>query len=596
MSATRPHALLAHYLRPHAARVVAMGSLLLLGIAFQLMSPQVIRRFLDAATTGAERSKLTQAGLLFLGLALLQQVAQIATNYAAADVGWRATNALRYDLTAHCLALNLDFHHDRSPGELISRVDGDVGLLAEFFSRLVVAVVGNGLLILGILVLLWREGWPFGTIGLGYALALAGLLRVARDRIVRANVLSQQNSAEMLGFLEESVLALEDVRGVGAESFVLNHHATLARRYLQSHRAIAMLNEGVFSLSFLSYALALTLTLAAGVLLFRQGTITIGGLFLVAYYVDKLETPLNEVRRQSSRFYESLAAIGRVAELFAYRPPDLSRAIVQPVAGPLSVRFTDVHFAYRDQAVLKGVSFALPAGGSLGIAGRTGSGKTTLVRLLFGLWSPDAGTIELGGTDLERLDRGALRRRVGLVTQDVQLFAGTVRENLTLFDAGIADARLVQALRQLNLWEWVSGLPGGLDTLLGPDGHGLSAGEAQLMAMARVLLKEPGLVVLDEASSRLDPATERCLERALDYLLVGRTVIIVAHRLSTLRRVTDLLLLADGHIVESGRREELAQDSDSRFHRLLRTGLELEAALESAGSEAADSGYHGSTH
>ncbi len=209
----------------------------------------------------------------------------------------------------------------------------------------------------------------------------------------------------------------------------------------------------------------------------------------------------------------------------------------------------------------------------LGILGRTGSGKSTLTRLLFHFYDPSQGSIRLGGTDLRNVPLADLRRQVGMVTQDVQLFQASLRQNLAFFDASIPDARLEQALLTLRLSEWVQSLPKGLDTPLA-GGQNLSAGEAQLLAFARVLLKDPGLVILDEASSRLDPSTEAMMERAIDRLFSGRTGVVIAHRLQTIQRADDLLILEEGRIVEYGPRQALANDPSSRFYHLLQTGLE----------------------
>jgi ATP-binding cassette subfamily B protein len=252
------------------------------------------------------------------------------------------------------------------------------------------------------------------------------------------------------------------------------------------------------------------------------------------------------------------------------------------------VAFEGVDFAYdADSPTLQGVTFRLQAGEVLGLIGRTGSGKTTVSRLLFRLYDPTAGTVRLGGVDLRRARLADVRRRVALVTQEVQLFQGSVRDNLTMFDPAIAEGRILEALRALELGPWLASLPEGLDTVLGPGGRGpgrqggaaglggalgLSAGEAQLLALARAFLRAPGLVILDEASSRLDPATERRIERAVDALLRGRTAIIIAHRLATVERADTVLVLEGGRVAEQGPRAALAADPESRYAGLLRSG------------------------
>jgi ABC-type multidrug transport system fused ATPase/permease subunit len=234
-----------------------------------------------------------------------------------------------------------------------------------------------------------------------------------------------------------------------------------------------------------------------------------------------------------------------------------------------------VSFHYEDNDnVLHGVSFAIQPGRVLGILGRTGSGKSTLTRLLFRLYDPDQGSIRLADIDLCHLGLSRVRQRVGMVTQDVQLFQASLKENLTLFNPALGDKQVERVLRALSLWDWVQSLPGGVQTPLAGSGQGISAGEAQLLAFARVFLKDPGLVILDEASSRLDPATENLMERAVDRLFAGRTGVVIAHRLRTVQRADDILILEAGRVVEYGPRVALAADPGSRFAQLLRTGLE----------------------
>lgn len=207
--------------------------------------------------------------------------------------------------------------------------------------------------------------------------------------------------------------------------------------------------------------------------------------------------------------------------------------------------------------MLQDISFNLPAGHLLGLLGRTGSGKSSLARLLLRLYDPQSGSICLGGVPINQTSLTDLPQKVGLVTQDVQLFQTTVRNNLTFFNQNISDERVYETLEILGLSAWLHSLPQGLDTNLGPDSSGLSAGQAQLLAFTRVFLKDPGLVILDEASSRLDPMTEKLIEKAVEKLLTGRTGIIIAHRLATIERANQILILEQGQVSEYGQQQEL---------------------------------------
>jgi len=344
-----------------------------------------------------------------------------------------------------------------------------------------------------------------------------------------------------------------------------------------------------------------------GVLLYLRGEATLGAAYLIVAYVGMLAGPLQRIRAELQDLQQATASLNRIRELLQMQPraresagPDAIGTLQADVLprGPLSVAFAGVSFAYRDEApragesetaepaagppiILQEINFRVAPGRVLGVLGRTGSGKTTLTRLLVRFYDPDAGVISVGGADLHTVPLRELRRRVTLVTQDVQLFQATLRDNLTFFDPTIGDDQIEWALRELGLWDWALALPRGLDTILAAGGGmaaGVSAGEAQLIAFARAFLKDPGLVILDEASSRLDPATETRLEGAIDRLFADRTGIVIAHRLRTVQRADDILILEAGRVVEYGPRARLAADPDagasSRFSSLLRTGLE----------------------
>jgi len=237
------------------------------------------------------------------------------------------------------------------------------------------------------------------------------------------------------------------------------------------------------------------------------------------------------------------------------------------------------------QDVLKGVTFTLEPGETLGVLGRTGSDKTTLIRLLFRLYAATEGAVRFDGVDVREARLDDLRRRVGLVTQDVQLFHGTVRENLSFFDPAVTEERITAVTSELGVGTWLASLREGLDTPLTAGGGGLSRGESQLLAFARVFLKDPGLVILDEPSSRLDPATEKTLTRAVDRLLEHRTGIIIAHRLETVQRGDKILVLSGGEIAEFGSRQALSRNPASHYSRLLALsgGASLDETMEKLG-------------
>jgi ATP-binding cassette, subfamily B, bacterial len=569
--------LLARYLRPQWLRMSLLAVILCGAIGAQVVAPLVASRFIDQATSGGALRGLILLALLTMGLALVGQGVAVAETYVAENMSWAATNALRADLVAHLLRLDAPFHTAHTPGELIERVDGDVSTLARFFSRFVVYVLGNGLLMVGVLALLFHVDWRVG-LGLSAfaALAVTTMLRI-RAVATPAWAAERQASADFYGFLGEYLAGLEDIRSSGARAFVLRRCAEVMRPWravtLKAQTwgyAMAATSQGLF-------ALGTAVAFALSAMLFKAGTLTIGTVYLIFQYTAVLSQPTEQTRKEVQDLQQADASMGRIEALLGTAPRlvDGPGGLLALPPGPLAVELDGVSFDYAEDApVLRDVSVCVKPGRVLGVVGRTGSGKTTLTRLLPRFYDPLAGVVRLGGVDLRTVRLAALRARIGLVTQEVHLFNASVRDNLTLFDDGVPDDRISAVLETLGLAGWLRALPQGLDTPLGPGGAGLSAGQAQVLACARIFLRDPDVVILDEASSRLDPATERLVHTALGRLLEGRTGIIVAHRLATVAYADDILVLEDGRVREYGPRLALAADPTSRFAALLRVATE----------------------
>ncbi len=564
------------YLAPQRARLAVLAALMLADLALQLGLPRVVQTFIDNATHGADLRDLLAIGVAYLAVAIGQNWTLVGWQYVAQNVGLIATNRIRADLTLHCLRLDMGFHNARTPGEMIERVDGDVGKLENFLSQFLVQVTLNGLLLVGVVGLLflvdWRVGLP-SAVSVAVAIVAARLLT---GPLSAFSVKERQASAELFSLLEERLSGTEDIRANGAVAYVLRRHIERSRALFRTSVVRALF--GVISWRSLNTAITVgaTISLAIGASLALGGVITIGQVYLIFAYSTMLNHPVEQLMRQLDDLQQATASMQRVQQLFATTPQvaDAQQSALLP-RGPLAVELDTVSFGYPgDELVLREVSAQLPAGAVLGVLGRTGSGKTTLTRLLLRLYDPTLGTVRLGGSDLRTVPNADLRAQVAVVTQDIQLFSASVRDNLTFFDPGIPDAQVMAALDTLGMGDWVRALPGGLDAQLASGGGGLSAGQAQLLAFARAFLRDPGLIILDEASSRLDPATERQLEQAMARLLQGRTAIIIAHRLGTLERVDHILILEDGQVRERGLRAELVRTPDSRFAQLLRAGME----------------------
>ena len=610
------------YLRGRRHLLIILGITLFTNIALQIVNPQIMRSFLDTAMAGGNIRLLQKMAGLFIGIAVTQQLIGVLTVYITENLGWAATNDVRLDLARYTLGLDMSFHTAHTPGEMIERIDGDVMALSNFFSQFILQVFGNALLITGVLVVLIRENWRVSlSLGVFVAITVFILLRMVNFAVPSWEK-ERQASAALYGFLEERLSGTEDIRSNNAAAYVLDRFYRLTRDLMQKTLRAGLRWAVLMNTTWVLFTIGNAIALIVCAYLYTNQTISLGSVFMIVYYSNMINWPLERITQQFQDLQKAGASLVRImgiqkiqgkipgeAEFFV--PENL-----RLTSGPLGVDFKAVTFGYGDSAtsatldqppqklsqtqvpVLKGdpnvhpedkdlidldllkemvlcdIDFCLKPGRVLGLLGRTGSGKTTITRLLFRLYDPDKGCIRLGGVDIRDLHVQELRRSVGMVTQNIQLFHATVRENLTFFDDSIPDDLVIRAIQDLGLWDWFKALPEGLDTELESGGGGLSAGEAQLLAFTRIFLRDPGLVILDEATSRLDPATEYLIEQAVDKLIQNRTAIIVAHRLGTVQRADDILIIEDGQVCEFGERQQLAGDPASRFYQLLETGME----------------------
>ncbi|GIP37121.1 ABC transporter ATP-binding protein [Paenibacillus sp. J31TS4] len=570
---------LLRYLRPVKGRMLILLLLLLLTTLLQLVNPQIIQRFIDTAATEGVAAKLLGLAGVYLVVAVSNQFLTIGVSYLGNDVSWRATNRLRGDLLKHLLRLDMRFHNKKTPGEMIERVDGDVTNMSNFFAMFIVQIVGSFVLLAGILGFMFTVNVPIALVMTVFTCLAIAAMVVIRNLGVRATKEEREASARLLGFVEERIAGIEDVQTSGSVPYIMNRFHRAMRRVFQTGLKAWLLRVIPWNTTVVLFAVAVTAVLLMGVREYLDGTVSLGMLYLIYQYTQMLNDPIEQLGNQMQEFQRAKSGLQRSGELLATRTEILEGTGDTLPDGPLSLDFDEVRFSYNPgKPVLHDITFSLRPGERLGIVGRTGSGKSSISRLLLRLYNLDSGTIRVGGVDIRTLRLEALYRRVGMVTQDVQLFDGSLRDNLTLFNPDVSDERILETTERLGLRQWIDAMPNGLDSHLSAGGSSLSAGEAQLFALTRVFLTQPSLVILDEPSSRLDAATEAALQVAVDQLLAQCTGIVIAHRLSTLEKVDRILVLGGGRILECGPREKLANDPDSHYGKLLRTGREEELA------------------
>jgi ATP-binding cassette, subfamily B, bacterial len=573
--------LLAATLRSEARPLAGVLAVLGASMVLRLSLPLLLGRFADDALAGESTDALVRLAVAYVVVALVSEALGLGVVWGSVRLSWRAGNRLRERLATHALRLEQAWHGRHSPGQLIERIDGDVEAMVVFFSGIAIEIAGNVALIAGmVIVATVIDPWSGLILAVTACVGAAVMIRL-RVAAVSAREAERQVNAELYGDLEERLGGLEDLRANGAGAYAvhrLHHHS--ARSWRAARRA-SLHGDSAHAAAAMVFAVGTAGTLLAGILLQQRGVITVGAVLSLYRYADMLRQPLQRIAEQLKEFQKAMAGARRASSLLATEPRITDGPLdgsALPASGHgrhrgLAVDFDDVTFAYDGGTApaLEAIDLHLAPGRHLGVIGRTGSGKTTLARLLLRLWDVDAGAVRVGSVDVRDLRVAALRRRVAIVTQDVDLFRGPLRDNLTLFGTHAAgDAELHDLLGRIGLGAWVASLPDGLDTVL-EGGQGLSAGEGQLVAFARAFLADPDIVVLDEASSRLDPFTAERIASATRSLLAGRTAVVIAHRLETLAEVDEIAVLENGRLAEHGDRAHLAADDDSRYARLLRT-------------------------
>jgi ABC-type multidrug transport system fused ATPase/permease subunit len=574
MAATgSPWRALARLLASERRRYGALAVGLTVAAALPLAGPILVRRVVDRAATGdATTSDIVGPALAYLGLALLAQLAAIGATWFATVLAWNTANRLRLELAEHVLGLDLEYHRTHAPGELIQRVDGDITNVSDFLGKVVAKVGSASMLVTGMFVVLTVIDWRIGLGFAAYVLVAGSISLRTRNAAVGDSVIEMGAYAQLYGGIEERLTASEDLRANRAGPHVMWRFIEDSVAALASTLA----TEKAFIRFWGRMQLAITVGLAGALvgsaLLVDQSIVSIGTTLLLVQYALLLRKPLEEIVDNFNIIQKATGAMVRVDELRSIRPGVVDDGRTSPAPGALSVECRALGFHYGDgEPILSDIDVSIEGGRSVGLVGRSGGGKSTLTRLVLRLVDATEGELLLGGVPIAEIPMAELRHRVAMIPQEVHVLAASVRDNVALFDHSVSDERVRAALANAGLDALAEG---DLDAVLGEDDVSLSAGEEQLLSFARIWLRDPDLIVLDEATARVDPATEVRLERAVAQLVEGRTALIVAHRLSTLRAVDEIIVIEGGKVLEHGDRAGLEADPGSVFRHLLDVGLE----------------------
>src|SRR6476646_4816932 len=516
-----------------------------------LAGPALVRYAVDNGIVKHDLHPLNVAAGALLVLAALKPLVVRAQTLLAATASERFLNKLRDAAFKKLQALPLGFFEQERTGVLVSRLTSDVQALDEFLREAMVEVIGSGLQIaLTVVVLVIVSSWTFHH-GAG------GAYHAIRDRV-----------AETLTTLQEGLTGVRVIQAFRRERQTIDAYQPRSNAQIGAWRRASFVNIRLFTMIPLAQTVALVAVLLTASYLYRDGKISEGTIAAYVLYLVQLFDPIARFSEWLGEFRQGLAALGKVVGLLQAPNAVTQRAgaVDLPADGALELR--DVSFGYEAGGrVVKDVSLRLEAGEHVALVGVTGAGKSTLAKLLTRQYDPQQGSISLGGVDLRDARLESLRHRIVMLPQEGHLFRGTIADNVGLADPDAPDEAVLRALDQIGSRERFEALPEGIHTDVQTRGVRLSAGERQLVGIARVALADPAVIVLDEATSSLDPATEAAVEQALAAVVEGRTVIIIAHRLSTAERADRVVVMDSGRVVETASHDELVAQGE-RYARL----------------------------
>jgi ATP-binding cassette subfamily B protein len=550
-------------LRPVRKLYLGAAAAVMLSTLITVAGPALVRYAVDAGIRKHNTHPLNVAGLIFLGLALSKPFVVRAQILFAARAGERFLDSLRVAAFDKLQALPLGFFERERTGVLVSRLTSDVQSLNELVREAFVEIFGSTLQILltiVALVFLSPKLALISLVALPILIASSWSFHHGAGRVYHA---IRDRVAETFTVLQEGLAGVRVVQAFRREAKTLDRYRPRSQAQVSAWRRASFVNIRLFAFLPLAQAAALIVVLLAAASMYRRGEISIGTITAFVLYLIQLFDPIGRFTEWLGEFRQGLAALAKIVGLLEVPTPIAERpgAVELPREGALALR--DVTFGYQEgRPVVRDLTLELRPGEHLALVGATGAGKSTVAKLLTRQYDPQEGRIELGGVDLRDAKLESLHRRIVLLPQEGHLFSGTIAENVRLAHPEATDEEVRSALRRIGALDRFDSLPDGLETDVQTRGVRLSAGERQLVGIACVALADPAVIVLDEATSSLDPATEAAVERALAAVAEGRTVVTIAHRLSTAERADRVAVMEHGRLVEVASHDELVEQGD----------------------------------
>ena len=555
------------YLRPYWKQFL----LILVCIAFSsllALYPNVLTgRIVDALAEKQGVDILIKLILLSLGVTIGSSLIGVGQNYLNSWIAQHITFDMRNKMYAHLQQMSQRFFTTNNQGDIITRMTSDIGGVQSVITGTFTSILSNSITLIAALAVMYQRNWMLATLGvLVIPLFVLPSRRAGKTRWELTRE-SQACSDEINGILNEtlSVSGQMLVKLFGKEQYEYDRYKDANSRMIRLNIKESMAGRWFFMvISVFSSIGPMLLYLVGGILMMQYGQdLTVGDITVMVSLLGRMYGPVNQLLNIQVEWIRSMALFTRIFEYFDL-PVEIQNApdAVTPCSADGSVAFQHVNFSYDpERQILHDVSFTLKAGHSIAIVGPSGSGKSTIINLIPRLYDCQEGTVLFSGTDVKKLDLSFLRRNVGIVSQETYLFNGTIRENLLYAKPDATEAELIAACQKANIYDFVQKQELGLDAMVGNRGLKLSGGEKQRLSIARVLLKDPALLIFDEATSALDSISEAKIQEAIEPIIQTRTSILIAHRLSTILAADEILVVKDGRIVERGQHAQLVKAS-----------------------------------
>ncbi|ASJ07562.1 ABC transporter ATP-binding protein [Thermococcus pacificus] len=537
-----------------------------------LASPYLLSVAIDRYIVPGRYEKLGLIAALYLLALAGQWFFMTLQTYYTEVFGQKVLRKLRSRLHEKVLSANLDFFKEKSTGDLVSRIINDTGVVNDVLVSGLLGGLGSLLSLAGIIVAMLILDLRLTLVTLTSVPLMVVVAYYFGGKMRKAYRETRRKIARISSVVEESVAGIETIRAFGRERHVEREFSEASLETIKAYLRVAVYMGLFWPLMNITSLLSVVVVIAYGGYLAYQGSVSIGVVVAFIQYAQRFRGPINNVVSMYDSLQSALAALERIYEVLDdERVEDYNGKTVEKLRG--EIEFRDVCFEYeKGRPVLKGINLSIPAGSKVALVGRTGAGKTTIANLIMRFYDPTRGSVLYDGTDGREISRKSLRRRIGYVPQETYLFPGTIMENILIANPKASEEDVVRVCRELGIHDFIMRLPKGYETQAGEAGKLLSVGEKQLISLARAMLKDPDVIILDEALSSVDPKTERLVQDAMLRLMEGRTSIIIAHRLGITRFVDRVVVVEDGEIVEEGPPEALLERK-GRFYRLYTSQL-----------------------